>query len=85
MYSKMAEAIRNGFFVNDKDLIEELRAQRIYINDKGKLSLKKKDFVKAIIGRSPDFSDALALTFNNKEFSKPVISDYTYLQNLDTI
>lgn len=85
MYSDLAKSLRNGFYINDNELIEELRAQRVFINDYGRLCLKKKQFVKDIIGRSPDIADALALTFNKKEFSQPFISDYNYLQNIDTI
>lgn len=85
MYSELSKAIREGFYINDNELIEELRAQRVYINDYGRLCLKKKQFVKEIIGRSPDIADALALTFNKKEFSSPIISDYRFLENLDTI
>lgn len=63
---KLAEQINNGniklWNIPDKiktDIIQELRVIRA--NDKdGKLSIISKDQIKAIIKRSPDFTDALA-------------------------
>lgn len=45
------------------DLREELLAHSWSPNAKGKIQLAKKDAVRAELGRSPDFSDSLALTF----------------------
>ena len=46
---------------NDVELIEELAAHTVKLNDKGKLERCKKDKVKEVIRRSPDKADGLFL------------------------
>ena len=68
-YYKLAELINNGQVgvncnnVNAKnDIIEELEQVRMKDIDKdNKLQILPKDTVKDIIGRSPDYSDAMAM------------------------
>tara|TARA_R100000655_G_C2990114_1_gene192994 strand:- start:766 stop:2082 length:1317 start_codon:yes stop_codon:yes gene_type:complete len=68
-YYKLADLINKsqiGIECNDidvkKDIIEELEQVRMKDADKdNKLQMIPKDSVKAIIGRSPDYSDALAM------------------------
>ena len=47
---------------NRQDLREEILAIEYRTNPSGKLALQPKDSVKAIIGRSPNIADALALS-----------------------
>ncbi|MCK3776208.1 terminase family protein [Ensifer sesbaniae] len=54
-------ATENVHIPNDSKLIEELATPRY--EDVPKIKIEKKDQIKKRIGRSPDFSDALALTF----------------------
>lgn len=60
MYIELAQAVKNGFYVNDIAK-EELLAQSVVINSKGQQQLVPKDEVKKILGHSPDLADALAL------------------------
>lgn len=63
MIWEMAEAVKRGLALPD---VPELRAELCaltYTYRGDKIMLAPKDAVKAEIGRSPDFSDALALTF----------------------
>lgn len=83
MYRKLSMAIKDGFYVgNDKDLIEELLAQRIKLNDRGLFQLVSKDEIKEQIGRSPDISDALALTFASNDNEDEMVVDRKTLHNL---
>jgi len=45
----------------DDDLLAELAAQRVTFDAKGRINLAPKDDVRAVLGRSPDRADALAL------------------------
>lgn len=63
MYFKLAQAIRDGFFIDDDTIKEELTNITYQLNNRDKLLLDGKDILRDIIGRSPDSSDALALTF----------------------
>lgn len=68
MYRKLKEAIESGFYVKDKDLIEEICAQRLKLNNSGLFQLVPKEDVKEYLGgKSPDLSDALALSFYSNE------------------
>lgn len=68
LYYTLAQKINNyeAFVDTDNEVLiteisEELYAHRKLISDKGEIAITKKDAVKAEIGRSPDFADALAL------------------------
>lgn len=70
-YFKLADKIREGLIYIDKtrmsgemenEIIEELeQMQRDVSDEDNKVRIIKKDDIKAAIGRSPDFSDALAM------------------------
>ena len=63
MYFLLANWVkRGGQLPNDQDLREELLAVE-YTFTHDKLRVIEKDLIKDVIGRSPDKSDALALTF----------------------
>lgn len=64
MYAELAEAIRNGFYIDtaaNKELVEELRNTLAYIDQKGKMRICPKEDIKKVLGRSPDRADSLAL------------------------
>ena len=61
MYFRLGDAIRNGFFVDSEKAREELKHTTYDVTSGGKIQLVKKDEIKALIGRSPDTADALAL------------------------
>jgi len=63
MWMKMADWIKNGGSLpNVPGLITELTAPTYFFNG-GKFQIEAKDQIKKRLGRSPDFADALALTF----------------------
>jgi hypothetical protein len=49
----------------EKELVEELSAVRFRFTDKGQMQMLKKDDIKRIIGRSPDYADALSLLWES--------------------
>ena len=69
MYYNMAKAMKNGevSFKNARDKFnrvkEEIGATEIFQNNHGQFQLIPKEQIRGTIGRSPDTSDALALTF----------------------
>lgn len=64
MYHNMADAARKGLYLPyDEDLEEELLAITYSITPDGKVRLCSKDEIKETIGRSPDKSDSVALSF----------------------
>lgn len=63
MYFELAKWVRaGGSLPNDPELKEELCAA-LYVFQGDKFRLVEKDDIKELIGRSPDRSDAVALTF----------------------
>ena len=63
MYFRMQRWFGGGGIIRDEKLAEELRAQRYQIVKEQKFKLVEKDVIKDVLGRSPDRSDAAALTF----------------------
>jgi len=66
IYDCLARAIKNGFYINTvkyKDIFDALKSTSYLINSQGKKALVPKEEIKAIIGHSPDATDALALSF----------------------
>lgn len=61
MYFNLADKIREGFYVDDDSIKEELQYVTYEINTSGKTYLVSKSEIKELIGRSPDSADALAL------------------------
>lgn len=63
IYMNLANALANGFAVNDNEIRRALRYTSWMLTNNGKRQLIPKDKIKAIIGCSPDTTDALALSF----------------------
>lgn len=76
MYFEMAKWIKaGGALPNDPELKEELIATTYFFQG-DKFRLSDKDDIKALIGRSPDKADALALTFAHPVVKRSPISQY---------
>ena len=67
MYFNLTDKIRNGFFIGQQDIKDELQYMTYTINGSGKTLLCPKKDIKELIGRSPDTSDALALALYDVE------------------
>lgn len=65
MYFNLANKIREGFYIEDYKVKEELQYTTYQINGSGKTLLVPKDNIRELIGHSPDTSDALALALYN--------------------
>ena len=64
MYFQGAKRIKEGFYVDDKDIREQLHYTQYEINRSGKTILADKELIKKSLGgRSPDDADALMLSF----------------------
>jgi hypothetical protein len=63
MYRNLRDAILNGFYIENPEIREEICAQRQKLNGTGLFQLVPKEEIKEYLGRSPDLSDALALSF----------------------
>ena len=64
IWALMGQWLRQGGALpRVEGLVGELAAPRYGFDDKGRLSLEKKDVMHKRLGRSPDMADALALTF----------------------
>lgn len=59
-YMELASAIRAGLYVPE-EIRPEILAQRMFIDNRGRVALVPKDLVKKQLGHSPDSADALAL------------------------
>lgn len=62
MYMEAMEKIRNGFFIDDNEIKEELSYMSYSINNSGKTLLAPKADIKALLGHSPDTTDAFVLS-----------------------
>lgn len=71
MYFNLANKIREGFYIEDDKVKEELQYTTYQINGSGKTLLVPKDNIRELIGRSPDTSDALALALYDMETMSP--------------
>lgn len=74
MYFNLAKAIKSGLYINDSNVREELLNTRFVLDNSDRYLIIPKEEIKQIIGRSPDSSDALALTCVNvyNGFAKPM-------------
>ena len=61
MYFNLVDKIKEGFYIDDLEIKEELQFTTYNINGTGKTLLCPKNTIKEMIGRSPDSADALAL------------------------
>lgn len=66
MYFNLAKAVRAGLFIDDDSIKEELLNTRFILDHSDRYLIIPKEEIKEVIGRSPDISDALALTFCNE-------------------
>lgn len=88
MWFEMCEWIkRGGSIPNIPELIAELTAPT-YTFKSGKFYLEEKDQIKEKLGRSPDYADALALTFAFPEMPAknpeiPILSDNNFKSDYD--
>lgn len=68
MYFKLRDRVKGGFFIDREkfpELYQQLRVTQFMLTGKGKTALIPKEDIKRLLpdGRSPDFADALALSF----------------------
>lgn len=61
MYFNGTNDIRNGFYTDDTDLVQELTSTQYTISKRGKLGLVPKEKIRQLLGRSPDTADAFVL------------------------
>lgn len=80
MYFNLADKIREGFYIDDDKIREELQYTTYQINGSGKTLLCPKSNIKELIGRSPDTSDALALSLYD---TSNILNTLTPNQSLD--
>lgn len=67
MFFGLAQKIKGGFYVVDREIREELGLISFSINSAGKTQLIPKETIKKVLQRSPDSSDALALSVYDVE------------------
>lgn len=67
MYFNLSKKIKEGFFIENKEILEELRFTTYTINERGLVGLIPKELIKKQINRSPDTCDALALSFEAEQ------------------
>lgn len=76
MYCKLKKQIEeSGIRGLTTDMKDELNATRYILNNSNKIQIIPKDDIKINIGRSPDTSDALALSFYNDLFKKSLVTE----------
>lgn len=70
MYADVLDwIVAGGKIDNNAELIEDLSSQEYIRDNDNRIKLADKDRIKKRIGRSPGLSDALALTFGNRQNS----------------
>lgn len=80
MYFNLANKIREGFYVENDVIREELSNTTYFITNNGKTALEPKAKIKEKLGRSPDLSDALALSlYTTDDIPSGEISDFATL------
>jgi hypothetical protein len=77
LYGNLRDWLKDGAVPDDDELIEELAAIEYYFTGQGTYMLERKAELKSRIGRSPDKSDALALTL---ALPTPVVDRANMLQ-----
>lgn len=79
MYYNTADAFENGLrVVRNEMLVEELQAHKRLISKGGLADVINKEDIRREIGRSPDKSDALALTFATSPRNDTIQEDEFY-------
>lgn len=77
MYLNAAQKIRDGFYVDNEELKQELAYTAYKITKTGKTILEPKATVKELLGHSPDLSDAFVLSLYKPDdiiYSSPMES-----------
>lgn len=69
MYFNAHSWLKEDGIYRDDELDADLSAQRYMLDDGGKFRLVPKEMIKKVLGRSPDTSDAFALTFYSEALS----------------
>jgi hypothetical protein len=69
MYFNLSKAVRNGLYVLDRDLKEELLNTRFVLDKSDRYLIVPKEEIKLILNRSPDTADALALTYCEEDIA----------------
>lgn len=78
MFFNLADDLRNGFFVDDREIREELEIISFDTTNSGKSQLIAKEVIKKVLRRSPDASDALALSRYNREKAEAASDEERY-------
>ncbi|EEN9639770.1 terminase, partial [Campylobacter coli] len=70
MYFTFAKNLKHMELVKDEELKKDMRMIEYEYSDKGLLKIVSKEQLKKNYGKSPDVSDAVALTFFEKLYSR---------------
>ncbi|GFO73247.1 phage terminase large subunit [Bathymodiolus japonicus methanotrophic gill symbiont] len=88
MYNNIKDWLQSGGCINPRDaeLINQLKAREYGYNEKGQLVIESKKVMKSRCAKSPDDSDALALTLayphrNNNLKKQPKIHKHQSYKN----
>lgn len=82
MYMKAMQKIRDGFYIDDDELKEELSYMSYKIGNNGKTQLESKSIVKELLGHSPDTSDAFVLSLYDLSNEEPIYKSPTESLNI---
>lgn len=82
MYMKAMQKIRDGFYIDDDELKEELSYMSYKIGNNGKTQLESKSIVKELLGHSPDTADAFVLSLYDLSNEEPIYSSPTESLNI---
>lgn len=63
MFFKLANAMKDGFVVDDEEVLSQLRVFSFILSPTGRSQIIPKEEIKKMIGCSPDCADALALAY----------------------
>ena len=80
MYTQLAKDCEGGFSVTDEEICEELEIVSFDITNAGRKQLVSKDIIKKVLQRSPDTSDALALS----RYRRNRVHDEQVIQQVST-
>lgn len=83
MYFNMSKGVRNGLYIDNEELREELLAIRFDLDNFDRYILVAKSEIKLLLNRSPDKADALALTYvEEDEYIQPKINTHRKIINI---
>lgn len=63
MFFKLANAMKDGFVVDDEEVLSQLRVFSFILSPTGRSQIIQKEDIKKMIGCSPDCADSLALAY----------------------